>query len=647
MSVSTPLVWRADGTPASASCGDVYRSRGLHGEDQGLLQSRHVFLRGCGLLPADGTQAACWSDQKQWRILETGFGLGLNFLSTWQAWLDDARRPERLFYSAVEIFPPAVADLQRSTSPFPQLQPLAEQLAAQWYELTPGVHRLRFADGRVLLTLAIHDISAGLKALTGQHDSLYLDGFGPRHNPAMWSARTLGAATRLLRPGAWAASWCVAGEVRRTLEHLGFSVERVAGLPPKRHALRAQLTTATMTTRWRPPAGALDPARAAIIGGGLAGAAVARQLADRGWAVDVYDAHPEPAMGASAVQAAVVAPHVSPDDCPLSELSRAGVRASQWWAQDLLQSGRDQAWPGVLEQHGPRRRRLPAAWTDPGCPGHLRGNSYSKDHALTQQKAALAGWLADARHQTVWHARAGWIRLPALVLALLQHPGIRWHGNTRIHTVRPARSNWQPATTEGPAGQTAQLLVIAAGAASCHALGATVLPLQALRGQVSTGLLPPGALLPPFPINGQGYLVNGFGQPPRWLTGSSFEPDQEQARQSAHETLASFARLRALNTSAAAALAPCWREGSIRVQSGVRTSLPDHLPAVGALTLRQGNEAARALPPVHVLTGLGAHGGRMALLCAELLVAQLHEEPLPISHQHAGRLAASRFLRHP
>ena len=69
--------WLPDGTPRSPRFDDIYRS-----STGGLEQARHVFLRGCGLPQA-------WAGRPQWRILETGFGLGLNFLAAWRAWKDD------------------------------------------------------------------------------------------------------------------------------------------------------------------------------------------------------------------------------------------------------------------------------------------------------------------------------------------------------------------------------------------------------------------------------------------------------------------------------------------------------------------------------------------------------------------------------
>ena len=70
--------WLDDGTACSRHFGEHYHHQAAAAEQ--------VFLAGCGL-------PAAWAGQSQWRVLETGFGLGLNFLLTWQAWRQDAARP--------------------------------------------------------------------------------------------------------------------------------------------------------------------------------------------------------------------------------------------------------------------------------------------------------------------------------------------------------------------------------------------------------------------------------------------------------------------------------------------------------------------------------------------------------------------------
>ena len=90
--------------PFSPRFNDIYRSSGTNGFG-GLDQALHVFLAGCDLL---GDQSL-WRGQPQWRILETGFGLGLNFLATWQAWREDPHAPEHLHYVSVEAHPRCTA----------------------------------------------------------------------------------------------------------------------------------------------------------------------------------------------------------------------------------------------------------------------------------------------------------------------------------------------------------------------------------------------------------------------------------------------------------------------------------------------------------------------------------------------------------
>ncbi|MGC1172736.1 tRNA (5-methylaminomethyl-2-thiouridine)(34)-methyltransferase MnmD, partial [Polaromonas sp.] len=185
--MTEPIEWLPDGTPYSPRFGDRYRS-----ELGGLAQSREVFLHGCGL-------PALWAGQPQWRILETGFGLGLNFLVTWQAWKADPARPRLLHFVSAEAYPASAADILHAAAAHPELLLLAEQLQAQCWGLLPGVHRLVFENGQVLLTLCIGDTKAVLREQAFEADAVYLDGFSPAKNPGMWDIHTLKAVARCCR----------------------------------------------------------------------------------------------------------------------------------------------------------------------------------------------------------------------------------------------------------------------------------------------------------------------------------------------------------------------------------------------------------------------------------------------------------------
>lgn len=235
------LLWMDDGSPHSPRFNDSYRSR-----SGGLAQAVSVFLAGCGL-PAN------WRGRDSFTVLETGFGLGLNFLTTWAAWEADPQRCERLHFVSIEAYPVAATDIVRSArTAMPagetdstlsaRVQVLALELAQVWHDLSPGIHVFRFAEGGVQLTLAVGDVQAMLENLACEADAVYLDGFSPARNPEMWSIATLQAVSRHCRAGTTLASYTVARSVREALGQLGFCVEKCPGLPPKRHRLQAVFT---------------------------------------------------------------------------------------------------------------------------------------------------------------------------------------------------------------------------------------------------------------------------------------------------------------------------------------------------------------------------------------------------------------------
>jgi len=657
--------WQPDGTPVNVRFDDIYRSGGTDGQG-GLEQARQVFLAGCGL-------PALWDDQPKlpaWQILETGFGLGLNFLAAWRAWLDHPGRPACLFYSAVEAFPPAAEDLLKSAAPFPSLLPLARQLAAQWRGLLPGPHRIELAAGRVQLTLAVGDAQTALAQLTGRYDSIFLDGFAPQKNPDMWSEAVIAAVARLARRDARLATWCVAAEVRERLARAGFEVERVAGLPPKRHALRARYAPhwQPRERRWpeepAPLPPATQPGHAVIIGAGLAGASAAHALAARGWRVTVLARGAEPADGASALPAGVVAPHVSPDDRPLSRLTRAGVAATLARARQLLTEGRDWAETGVLERHAPGKRRTPDAWQawpesglshESACrPLSTPLTGEAAERAAQQAHAAI-----NAEHPALWHAQAGWIKPAALVRALLAQPNINWRGGISVarfeRQANPTAptGRWRLFDAAGHAViDDADLLVLAAGFDTLALLRASTSaplpPLHALRGQVAHGPMPSDSsgAFPPWPVNGHGSLIAGVpldGCQPGWIAGSTFERDQSAPLLRDTDHAANLARLTELLPAAAACLAPRWTEQAeqpIRAWAAVRCTVPDRLPLVGPWAA---TPSTGPLDAPWLLTGLGARGLPLAMLCGEILAAWLHGQPLPVEPRLALMLRAGRY----
>ncbi|MES2412838.1 MAG: FAD-dependent 5-carboxymethylaminomethyl-2-thiouridine(34) oxidoreductase MnmC [Pseudomonadota bacterium] len=602
--------WLEDGTasgaPYSPRFGDRYR-----GEHGGLEQARDVFLAGCGL-------PAAWNNQPQWRILETGFGLGLNFLVTWQAWKADANRPQFLHFVSTEAFPASADDVLRGSAAHPALLPLANQLHAQLWGLLPGFHRLVFEQGRVLLTLCVGDAKVMLRQQQFEADSVYLDGFSPQKNPDIWDVYTVKAVARCCRRGTRIATWTIARAVRDALAQAGFVVQKTPGIPPKRDNLQGEyqpgwepkgrITTSAPASR---PAGTC-----AVIGAGLAGAAVAASLARRGWQVTVLDEADTPAAGASALPAGLLAPHVSPDDSLLSRLSRSGVRMTLQQVTALLAANDGWAPTGVLQHvlgdaDKNLSREMLQQWPDAYA---------SWTRIATQQEMTDNGLSTDSK--AFWHNAAGWIKPASLVNAWLATPGITWRGDSKVSGIAVEGHGWTVAGTAGEILASADMVVLAAGYGS-RALAASLLDapiaLQAIRGQVSmTAEYPPCA---GSPVNGHGSFIPEvpLAQGNMAIFGASFERDCERAHVTPVDHADNLNRLKELLPDAQMP-SPAALDG----WAGIRCATPQRLPVVAPISSRPDGGQ------VWLCSGMGSRGLSFAHLCAELMASRLHGEPLPL-----------------
>ena len=621
----------ADGDFPSTRSEDRHRS-----ERSGISQSREVFLEGCGLPGA-------WAGQPQWRILETCFGLGLNFLVTWQAWRADPMRPRLLHFVATKTALTRPADVVHALRDHPELLPLANALQRQLWGLLPGFHRLAFDEGRVLLTLCIGDAQKMLRQQRFEADSVFLDGFNLTVNPGRWDIHTFKAVARCCRRGTRISTWTTASDVRDGLAQAGFVVHTTSGVPPKKDTLQGQYNPA-----WEPKRATglqkvetRKPGRCVVVGAGLAGAAVAASLARRGWQVLVLDAADAPAHGASGLPAGLLVPHVSPDDSVLSRLSRCGFRLTYQQLDALRADLSISSMAGVLEHsavaddtEAAPTRRLPESWS-----GQWLDAASDWSHPASAEQLAACALPPNAT--ALWHAKAGWIKPAKLVAHWLGSPGVEWRGQVKVSGLVKGQHGWQVLAADGKTVAEASLVVIAGGFAS-GALAASAcsansgaenpgngLKLQPVRGQISYAERAPfgPALenLPPFPVNGHGSLIPAvpFDGRKLWLLGSSFERDVNASNIRAADHAANLEKLAALLPQTAAQLAPEFSSNRVEAWSGVRCASPTRLPVLGQIACT--GDAA-----VWVCTAMGSRGLTFSALCGELLAAQLHGEPLPI-----------------
>lgn len=593
--------WREDGAPESTLYGDIYYSR-----EGGLEETRYVFLQHNGLPERFRT---C----KHFTIAETGFGTGLNFLATWQAFAAHAPKDAALHYISVEKHPLRMDDLQRAHLMWPELAEHAAELQRAYPAPAPGVHRLMLEGGRIRLTLLFGDAGELLKNLSFRADAWYLDGFSPAGNPEMWQEELLADLADHSAEQATFATFTSAGKVRRALEQAGFAVEKVKGFGHKRDMLRGTLTAPQNI------ATALRPASALVVGAGAAGAAAAYALALRGVEITVLDRLPAPAIATSANAAAILFPFASRAWMPHTFFYLTGMEFTRRQVSQFRLEGHTLAgsFCGMVQcpkpsQEESRLLEIPS----------LLGLDAEIVQAMDATQATGACGLSLPSGALYWPG-SGWYSLGDYARACLAHSHITFKGGVTIDAIERKQGKWI-ASAEGKTAGEADILVLANAADARHLLPPPNLPLGTVRGQVTH--------LPVSKATENLRTVLCFGG---YLTpaqagihhlGATYEHQRfdTDVHEDSHRTnLEQAARIFSADVSTT----------SLTGWAGVRTTTPDKLPLVGATDQ----------PGLYVTLG---HGSRAALSCplaGEIVAAAACGDPLPITHTLRHAVHPGRF----
>ncbi len=192
-----------------------------HSTNGALTEARHVFIQ-------NGFSA--W-DKKELRILEVGFGTGLNAMVTLDAFIKQ-NKIERVYYTTLEKYPVA-HDICLKIAHGNLFEPIlnAEYEAmhtAEWEQ-----------DVEILPNFFLHKKHFDLiaQSLSGKYDLVYFDAFAPSKQPEMWSPDVLKKVVDAMSPNSIFVTYCAKGEVRRNLQSLGLEMHRIPGPPGKREML--------------------------------------------------------------------------------------------------------------------------------------------------------------------------------------------------------------------------------------------------------------------------------------------------------------------------------------------------------------------------------------------------------------------------
>jgi len=634
------LVWREE-EPFSLRGEDGYYAQG-----SGLAESEYVFLQHNNLPQA-------WQDKSQFTVLETGFGTGLNFLLTWQLWLQTAEKGARLNFISVEKYPLTKADLQQTLVAWPPLAKLTQRLLEAYPVLVDGYHRLEFEG--VTLTLLLGDVREVLPSLVASADACYLDGFNPAKNPSMWQQESLALVAEKLKIGATFATFTAAGHVRRALQAVGFEVKKDKGFGKKREMLYGTLSVQPTSKKNAPwfdlPPKPQQMGRAAVIGAGIAGVATATALAKRGWSVTLFDAASGLASAGSGNPQAVVLPALSADESLYGRFYRAAFLHTERRLQALADNHPEINWNpcGVVQlAFNQRLQKRQKALHE-----HYK-NLPELCRAVSREEIEnIAG--IEVQYDGLFYPQAGYLDPKALCQALLAEANnIEIRFNCPIEKIERNGQQWQLQQKGSKKVYAADLVVLASGAQLCDLAQGEYLDMTPARGQLSQIAATEESESLACVVCHEGYLLPSVeGQ---HLIGATYDSGNLDLAWSAEDQQKNWATLQRYLPSVVGEAAPKSPSGRV----ALRGTTTDQLPLLGGVVdvdrfndqyhdLADGRVADNYPEPpyqtgLYVLAGLGSRGFSSALLSAELLAAQISGEPLPLERDLVEALNPNRFV---
>ena len=578
------LYFAEDGAPRSARFGDIYYSL-----QDGLSEARAVFLAGCHLPEA-------WQDGGAFSVLELGFGTGLNIAALINLWAGNRPADGHLHVFSIEGFLMARDQAAAALGSWPEIAEFTDAILEQWPKARRGFHYMDFPQWGVSVTLALMDVRAALQAWSGAADAIFLDGFSPALNADMWGEDVLALVATKARPGTRLATFTVAGFVRRGLQAAGFTVEKRPGFGRKRERLEAVFAPDAPRTA--------TPAikRIAIVGAGIAGAALAYQARQLGLMVDIYDQDGVGA-GASGNAAALVTPRFDLGDDAIAGLFADALD----YATRLY------------------RRLAPEAVL---AKGTLLYETSPRDaerfDRISRQDVFAQGDIGPFRPGGEATETSG-LRLNA-ALAVLPRPILEsLLGDAAIRTGRITGYRTHEAGVDlvmEAASETYDAIILASGDGLIDLC--PDLDVRPVRGQIEQAV---SNAKPDKPVSWGGYAVP---LPDGFLFGATHDRgdrgtdvrDADRAR-----NLESLAK--GLPELAAIAV-----DSRLNSRASIRVTTRDHLPFAGRLTDR-----------VYALGGLGGRGFCLAPLLARALLAEITGGPSGLPEAAKKLLSPDRLRR--
>jgi tRNA U34 5-methylaminomethyl-2-thiouridine-forming methyltransferase MnmC len=192
----------------------------IHGAIQ---EANHVFIK-------NGLYEIVQKELNEISILEIGFGTGLNAFITL---LEAEKLQVKINYVGVEAYPISSEELlalnyndllSKENDVFKKLHQVS-------WEEKRQINKYFSMTKRKQLFEDINDIE--------KYHLIYFDAFGARVQPELWTEPIFRIMFAALMPKGVLVTYSAKGSVRRAMQAVGFTVERLEGPPGKREMLRA------------------------------------------------------------------------------------------------------------------------------------------------------------------------------------------------------------------------------------------------------------------------------------------------------------------------------------------------------------------------------------------------------------------------
>jgi tRNA U34 5-methylaminomethyl-2-thiouridine-forming methyltransferase MnmC len=192
-----------------------------HSHFGALTESEYIFIN-AGLK---------YCRQDSLRILEIGFGTGLNALLTA---LEAEKDKKNIYYYSIEKYP-----LTSGIIDSLNYRMLKGERGSLLFEL---IHSSSWNEPVTLTDFFTLEKKKGdfiTESLPGCFDLIYFDAFGPDKQPEMWSDEIFSKISGASVTGTVFVTYSAKGKLKRTLRENGFAVEHLPGPPGKRCITRA------------------------------------------------------------------------------------------------------------------------------------------------------------------------------------------------------------------------------------------------------------------------------------------------------------------------------------------------------------------------------------------------------------------------